>query len=144
MWSATPYKLPWGHIKHSLGSTCYYNHFDVDEIFLRDSEKFVPELRENGTLPTALSGALIRSRYRGSHRSRPSDPCLMESKVANKESVKGNSANRFDKSKVYILDGDVSSALGSRLGVQDTTRDKCWPASALKVSITRYFCKYLF
>ena len=28
MWSATPYKLPWGHIKHSLGSTCYYNHFD--------------------------------------------------------------------------------------------------------------------
>ena len=27
MWSATPYKLPWGHIKHSLGSTCYYNHF---------------------------------------------------------------------------------------------------------------------
>ena len=28
MWSATPYKLPWGHIKHSLGSTCYYNHFE--------------------------------------------------------------------------------------------------------------------
>ena len=60
----------------------------------------------------------------------------MDSKVANNESVKGNSANRFDKSKVYILDGDVSLALGSRLGFQDTTRDKCWPASALKVSIT--------
>jgi len=56
----------------------------------------------------------------------------MDSKVANNESVKGNSANRFDKSKVYILDGDVSLALGSRLGFQDTTRDKCWPASALK------------
>ena len=104
--------------------------------FLRDSEKFVPELRENGTLPTALSGTLIRFRYRGTHRSWPSDPCLMDSEVANNESVKRNSANRFDKSKVYILDGDVSLALGSRLGFQDTTRDKCWPASALKVSIT--------
>ena len=68
----------------------------------------------------------------------------MDSEVANNESVKGKSANRFDKSKVYILDGDVSSALGSRLGFQDTTRDKCWPASALKVSITKYFCKYVF
>ena len=110
--------------------------------FLRDSEKFVPELRENGTLPTALSGTLIRPRYRGSHRSRPSDPCLMDSKVANSESVRGNSANRFDKSKVYILDGDVSLALGIRLGFQDTTRDKCWPASALKVSITSIVCTF--
>ena len=39
----------------------------------------------------------------------------------------------FDKTKVYILDGDLSSSIARTMGFVNPASDPSWPTSALKV-----------
>ena len=65
------------------------------------------------------------------------EPCEAkeQERSAGTTSIRG-SKPVFDKSKIYILDGDNGGHLGHLRGLVNPNSDPCWPASALKVSMS--------